>query len=203
VYKQSVIWNNVTEIPPPKGRDLLVWTGSYMIVADADYYDEKSLKDNADIVNSPHLQLSERDKLHFLNCKGRFVEFGKKHYFDNPKVWWSELPLAPGEHNPPYPDPFEGMISKDAYLKKDGVIVGIHAIGHPGLYEWVNVAADGTETKHTSDFMQMEIWGNEYDENHQMLGRGSFRVFDHFENEVRNWEADGWVRYEGPKKVTK
>jgi hypothetical protein len=189
MFKQSVVWNKVTEVLPEAGREYLVWTGRGMLVSDADFYDEEYLS------NIPASMIEDYKK-----SVGYFQEFGHKYYFDDEKVHWSELPLAPGEENPSQPDPMDGMVSRDAYLTKDGTIIGIHAIGYPEPYEWTEVALDGTETQKTSDFMQMEIWGNEYDENHQMLGRGSFRVFDQFESEVKNWEADGWVRREGPKK---
>lgn len=183
ITKQSVIWNRVTEKLPEQGRDYLVWTGSRMIVSDAHFYDiEKSRQLVSEgIVDKKWLQ-------DIINSKGKFEEFGSKYYFDDPDIYWSELPLAPGEKNPPLPDPFEGMVGKDVYLKKDGHIIGLHAIGD------IN--------PETGEFMQMEIWGNEYDDEHNMLGRGSFRVFDNLENEAKNWEADGWVRFEGPKKKT-
>lgn len=121
--------------------------------------------------------------------KGRFKDFGLNAYFNDPKVQWSPIPLAPGEKNPPLPDPFEGMVGKDIYLKKDDTIIGLHAIGDVD-------PNDGT-------FYQMEIWGNEYDNEHNMLGRGSFRVFQPLEDAAKEFEADGFVRFEGPKRKEK
>lgn len=173
MFKKSVVWNKITEVLPEAGREYLVWTGRGMLVSDADFYDEEFL------CRIPQSMVEEYKK-----SKGYFQEFGHKYYFDDEGVYWSELPLAPGEQNPPQPNPMESMVARDVYLKKDSQIVGIHAIGEE---------FDG-------QFMQMEIWGNEYDENHQMLGRGSFRVFGELEREAQDWEADGWVRYEGPKR---
>lgn len=91
-------WNKVTELPPPEDIDLLVWTGSYMIVSSAHYYSEKQRKDYADMaIACSFMVLSEREKLHYMNCRGRFIEFGTNHYFDDPKVYWAELPSPPTE----------------------------------------------------------------------------------------------------------
>ena len=97
----------------------------------------------------------------------------------------------------PISEYFVGMWCKDIYLKKDGEIVGLHAIGEKDA-EWTLVALDGTETR-VKGFQQHEQWGNEYDENHKMLGRGSFRIFGDIEEAAKEMEADGWVTYEGPK----
>lgn len=93
------------------------------------------------------------------------------------------------------------MTERSVYLTKDGEIVGIHAVGYEGPYEYQIQELDGTLTQHLSDFMIMEIWGNNYDENRNILGRGSFRVSAHnFELEVKDWESEGWVRREAPIK---
>jgi hypothetical protein len=101
-------------------------------------------------------------------------------------LYWSELPLAPGEENPPPPDPYEGMVARNIYLKLNDEIVGLHAIGY----------------EHEGVFDQVDVWGNVYDEDHNMLGRGSFRVHNDIEVEAKSWEADGWSRYDGPRKKT-
>lgn len=188
----GVVWNRVTEKLPEDGKSYLVWTGSEMVISMAHVYDDKKKKEMCELADSDFM-IHQDEKLRdgLRNSKGKFADFGVHWYFDNPRVFWAELPLAPGEENPPPPDPFEGMVSKDAYFRKEGSIVGIHAIGYP----------EDPEGKYP--FQQMEIWGNEYDESHNMLGRGSFRVFDQFENEVKNWEADGWIRCEAPKKKEK
>ena len=78
----------------------------------------------------------------------------------------------------PDPEP----ISKNIYLKKDNQAIGLHAWG----YEF------------NGNFYSEEVWGNEYDNQGQMIGRGSFRVFNEIEAEAKEFEADGWVRYEAP-----
>lgn len=200
----KVNWNKVTEVSPPEGRNLLVWTGKSMIVSEAHYYDEHTRREYAALAaDALSPWFSEKDRKHMINCTGRFMEFGASYCFDDPDVCWAELPLEPGKEHidlVPLEDPWAGMISKDAYLTKEGTIIGIHAFGEPGPYEWIEVALDGTETKKQSNFMQAEIWGNEYDEEHNMLGRGSFRVHGQFEIVVKEFEADGWIQREAPKK---
>ncbi len=89
---------------------------------------------------------------------------------------------------------------KDIYLSKDGQIIGIHAVGYFGEHEYDLLSIDGTLTKVSTDFDQMEIWGNEYDEEHNMIGRGSFRVHGTFNDVVAELEMDGWVKREPPDK---
>lgn len=189
IFKSSVNWKKVTEQLPEPDQECLVWTGHYMYVSTADFYSEEV------IASWPEDQREAIRK-----TKGRFSEFGQKNYFDDEKVFWAPIPLAPGEENPPPPDPFEGMISKDVYLKQGEYTIGIHAIGYPGPYTYTEQALDGTRTEKTDDFQQMEIWGNEYNEQFQMIGRGSFRVHERFDVAVREFEKEGWVRIEGPKK---
>lgn len=90
-------WHKVTENMPPEGQDLLVWTGHYMIVASADYYSDESRKNYANLAIDSRMAFSEKEKLHLINCRGRFSEFGQNHYFDNPKVYWAELPAPPSD----------------------------------------------------------------------------------------------------------
>jgi hypothetical protein len=101
----------------------------------------------------------------------------------------------------PISEYYVGMWCKDIYLKKDGEIIGLHAIGEKDA-EWTQVGIDGTRTQ-IKGFMQHEQWGNNYDENHKMLGRGSFRIFEDIEKFAEELEKDGWVSYEGPTKKEK
>lgn len=88
--------------------------------------------------------------------------------------------------------------SKDIYLRKDGAIIGLHSIGMDNQ-EWDLILLDGTRVRQYG-FQAIESWGNEYDENRNILGRGSFRVFESIENLAKEFEQDGWERYEGPKR---
>jgi hypothetical protein len=92
--------------------------------------------------------------------------------------------------------PMDNLDSKDIYLKKNGEIIGFHAVGHKGPHTYTVVHLDGTEESKTSDFMALETWGNEYSDEFQMLGRGSFRVFVDIEDAAKEMESDGWVRFE-------
>src|SRR3989442_381436 len=93
--------------------------------------------------------------------------------------------------------PFNGLQEKSIYLKKDKEIIGLHAIGEPDS-EWNLIKLDGSRVGQKG-FKQHEQWGNHYDENHNMLGRGSFRIFDDIEETAKELEIDGWIVYEGPK----
>lgn len=87
--------------------------------------------------------------------------------------------------------------SKNIYLKKNNQIIGLHSIGYDNS-EWEVHNLDGSIVQ-MKGFQPIESWGNEYDENYQMLGRGSFRIFADIEEAVKDMETDGWVRFEGPK----
>jgi hypothetical protein len=78
-------WNRVTEVLPPKDVDLLVWSGYSMFVSKAEYYNMEDLKQ----------WLHPNDLPMFEQSKGRFSEFGQKVYFDNPNIFWMELPEPP------------------------------------------------------------------------------------------------------------
>lgn len=101
----------------------------------------------------------------------------------------------------------DDMDSKNIYLRttigpgKIPAIVGLHAVGHAGPYEYDLIELDGTKTRKKSNFMALETWGNEYDDDHNMLGRGSFRLHtSDIEEYAKEMEAEGWQRYEGPKR---
>lgn len=92
---------------------------------------------------------------------------------------------------------YDEFDSKDIYLKKDDQIIGLHAIGYEGPYNYTLSDIDGTVKEIETDFQEIEKWGNEYDENYKMIGKGSFRVFDlTIEDTAKEMEADGWVRFE-------
>lgn len=93
--------------------------------------------------------------------------------------------------------PLVDFDSKDIYLRKGDEIFGLHAIGYNEPYEFDLIDLNGSTTRIKTDFTEIEKWGNEYDKDFNMIGRGSFRVFgitlDHAAQEM---EADGWVRFE-------
>jgi hypothetical protein len=90
----------------------------------------------------------------------------------------------------------EALDSKDIYLRKGNEIVGLHAIGLKGPYDLTISGLDGSEQQVTLDFQSFEMWGNEYDEHFNILGRGSFRVFHYcLDMAAEEWEKEGWVRF--------
>lgn len=90
--------------------------------------------------------------------------------------------------------------SKDIYLKKGTQIVGLHAIGHKEEYQTQVQHLDGTFETVNMDFMELEKWGNRYDENLNMIG-GSFRIHDlSIDDTEQAYLEDGWVRFTPEEK---
>lgn len=88
------------------------------------------------------------------------------------------------------------MSSKDIYLRKDDQIVGLHAVGYAEPHELRVQELDGSITLVKTDFMELEKWGNEYNEKLEMIGRGSFRIFDlTIDHTAKCFEDEGWVRF--------
>lgn len=86
--------------------------------------------------------------------------------------------------------------SKDIYLRKGSEIVGLHAVGNREPYTFTVMNLDGSEYGVTTDFMELDKWGNEYSEDMKMIGRGSFRVFDlTIDHTAQAFEEEGWVRF--------
>lgn len=101
----------------------------------------------------------------------------------------------------------EEMDSKDIFLrKKIGVyeiysIVGLHAIGHAGPYPHTIHHLDGTVEERVGNFDTLEAWGNEYNDEQNIPGRGSFHLNTHdIEEYARDMVVEGWEIYEGPKR---
>lgn len=91
-------WFKATEKLPAHNGDVLVWTGGYFIVSAAHIYSEEERSVFASWVSHPlpfMQNMTDKEKQHYLNCPGYFEEFGQKHYLDNPKVMWQELPEKP------------------------------------------------------------------------------------------------------------
>lgn len=87
-------WKRAVYNLPPKDKSLLVcYAGGHMMVSVAEYYNEES----KDIFR----QLAKEGKMtpEEAECEGRFSEFGQKVYFDDPEVYWMELPEPPKETN--------------------------------------------------------------------------------------------------------
>lgn len=87
--------------------------------------------------------------------------------------------------------------SKNIYLRKGDEIVGLHAIGHNEEHEFNLHHIDGSIERIKTDFMELEKWGNQYDKDFNMIGRGSFRVFSlTLEHAAKEFEEEGWIRFE-------
>jgi len=95
----------------------------------------------------------------------------------------------------------DDLDSRDIWLRKGDQIVGLHAIGYAEPYEFDVHHLEGSTERIKTDFMELEKWGNEYNQQFQMIGRGSFRIFDlTLEHTAKAFEEEGWVRFEGPPK---
>ena len=97
-----------------------------------------------------------------------------------------------------------GLDFKDIYLQarigKSNffTIIGVHGVGYAGFYVHKVV---GQEDIVISNFQALEVWGNEYDEEHNVMGRGSFRLHTtDIDSYVGELESEGWVRREKPQK---
>lgn len=88
---------------------------------------------------------------------------------------------------------FEDMDSKNIYLRKGSEIIGLHAIGENNS-EWTVSEFDGSETLHKG-FKAWESWGNEYNEDLQMIGKGSFRVFGDIDVVAEQFISEGWEAF--------
>lgn len=87
--------------------------------------------------------------------------------------------------------------TKSIYLKKDGQIIGLHAIGYNDDYKFDLYDKDGTVQRIKTDFNEYEKWGNYYNDSYEMIGRGSFRVFaPTLEHAAKELLDDGWIRFE-------
>lgn len=154
------------------------WTGEYEA-----YLDIRELEPLRLIPQEPTWQ--EREEAEQL--KASFLEYRKKRAALDPTITLGDE-----------------WDSKDVYLTMtlpDGEkqIIGLHAIGHAQEYTYTEIGRDNSRTEVTTGFAAIETWGNSYDENHNMLGRGSFRLHSHdLDKMVKECESEGWVRCERP-----
>lgn len=99
--------------------------------------------------------------------------------------------------SPTLKDIIEDLISKDYYLQKGEEVIGLHAVGEEGPYIYRDL--DGKEyTKYR--FHAFEQWGNNYNKDFQMIGRGSFRLFGDIDEAAKEMTEDGWIQIPGPLK---
>jgi acyl carrier protein len=88
----------------------------------------------------------------------------------------------------------DGLDSLDIYLRRGTEIVGLHAVGFNEPHSYILEYENGKIETIQTNFRELQKWGNEYDENFNMIGRGSFRIFDiSIENVAKEMELDGWV----------
>jgi hypothetical protein len=89
-------WHKITEKIPENNKSYLVWTGKEMVVSRAHVYDseyKKQLNEAADFNEKINRVPGSCD--HMRVAVGKFADFGVHWYFDNPKVYWAELPEPP------------------------------------------------------------------------------------------------------------
>lgn len=73
-----------------------MWTGHEMIVSTAEIYTPEDRERFREYVEQGAFKdPSESFKHSLLNNPGRFKDFGQSFYFDDPKVFWAELPKPP------------------------------------------------------------------------------------------------------------
>ena len=78
------------------------------------------------------------------------------------------------------------------YLTKDGIKIGIHAIGYCEKHSFTYVDLDKNEIERTSFFHTREVWGNKYNDQNRMIG-GSFRLSTTIlEDVIEEYIKDGW-----------
>lgn len=89
------MWYRITVKQPKHDRQVLVWTGHHMFVARAVVYDtnKKAWYDDPEITITPEEKAKYRkiDK----ELTGSFNDMGEHFYFNNPKIFWMELPKPP------------------------------------------------------------------------------------------------------------
>jgi ribA/ribD-fused uncharacterized protein len=163
-----------------------------MIVSTAHVYDEyhkMELRKAADLHEKVAGRPGSHD--HMRNAIGKFADFGLHWYFDNPKIYYAELPPSPEDLNRPPHSSYEEMECRSVYLFKGDDAIEINASGF--------IEGDG-------QFQEMEVWGNEVDLESLKkgklvyVGRGSFRVFADQHSEVFNFKKDGWVEIKSPPR---
>lgn len=92
--------------------------------------------------------------------------------------------------------------SLDIYLKKDDQIIGLHAIGYAGPYEYTYTDIDGNVTQKTSNFQALDTWGNNYNNKYEMFAPGSFRIdTNDLEEESRLYAGAGWIEFDRDDKT--
>lgn len=85
---------------------------------------------------------------------------------------------------------------KNIYLTKGDRIIGLHAVGYKEIYTYEVLELDGSISQFTTDFLEIHKWGNEYDKNFKMIGRGSFRIHSATIDIIaKELEEDGWIRF--------
>ena len=91
-------WFKATEKLPAHNGDVLVWTGRRFFVSSAYIYskEERDLFASWAAIPPKFMQdMTEKQKQHYLECKGYFEDCFDKFYLDNPNVMWQELPEKP------------------------------------------------------------------------------------------------------------
>lgn len=120
-------WKRAIYHLPPEGIDLLVcYHGGHMMVSAAEYYSEESKDIFRQLVKEGKMKAEDAE------CLGKFSEFGQKVYFDDPDVYWMELPDPPKEINELTPIQGKQMEEEQVEAPKYGEMTAKETADHFG-----------------------------------------------------------------------
>lgn len=84
---------------------------------------------------------------------------------------------------------------RSSYLRgPNGEIWGLFEIGEKDSH-WQQINLDGSVEDKTG-FRAYERWGNEYDAQMKMIGRGSFRIHTDIDEVAEDLIKEGWVKFQ-------
>jgi hypothetical protein len=84
----EVRWNRVVDLAPEQDQECLVWTGRYMFVSRANVFSAEEILALKEIMGVEYAMMVRKSK-------GQFSDIGMKYYFDDPDIFWTELPNPP------------------------------------------------------------------------------------------------------------
>ena len=89
-------WYRTVDKLPENDKSYLVWTGQEFVVSRAHVYDDKKKKQMSELADADFIKFqNEEQRERFRHTTGKFEDFGVHWYFDNPKIYYTELPEPP------------------------------------------------------------------------------------------------------------